>query len=65
MGAFKGWRTLGVAVGIAALGAIQTWLQAGGAGAIPIPYIGPVLMAVGFGMAYLRTITDTPVGKKV
>lgn len=61
MNAYKGWRTLGAAVGIAALGALQTYLSTGaGGGLIPLPYVGPVLIAIGFGVAYLRSITDTP-----
>lgn len=60
----KGWRTLGAAVGIAALGAVQTVLAAGGGGLIPVPYVGPALIAVGFAIAYLRSITNTPVGVK-
>ena len=64
MDRFKGWRTLSVAVGIAALGAVQTYLSAGGGGIIPVPYVGPALILVGFGVAFLRSITDTPVGVK-
>lgn len=60
----KGWRTLGVAVGIGAIGAVQTWLAAGGGGLIPVPYVGPALIAVGFVMAWLRSQTDTPMGDK-
>ena len=60
----KGWWTVGAAVGVAALGAVQTWLAAGGGGLIPVPYVGPLLLAVGFGMAYLRSITTTPMGQK-
>lgn len=60
----QGWRTLGAAVGIAALGAVQTYLQSGGGGLIPVPYVGPTLIAVGFAMAYLRSVTSTPVGTK-
>ena len=63
MGNLKGWRTLGAAVGIAALGAVQTYLQTGGGGLIPVQYVGPLLMAVGFGVAWLRSITDTAVGQ--
>lgn len=59
----KGWWTLGAGVGLAALGAVQTWLAAGGGGLIPLPYVGPALIAVGFGIAYLRSITDTTIGK--
>jgi len=60
----KGWWTLGAAIGVAALGAVQVALQAGGGGLIPVPYVGPALIAIGFVMAYLRSITDTPVGKQ-
>jgi hypothetical protein len=57
----KGWRTVGVAVAIAAVGALQT---AGLADVIPDPYVGPVMMALGFAMAWLRGVTSTPVGVK-
>lgn len=60
----KGWRTLGVAVALGGLGAVQTWLAAGGGGLIPIPYVGPALIGVGFLVAYMRSISDTPVGEK-
>jgi hypothetical protein len=57
----KGWRTVGVAVAIAAVGALQT---SGLADVIPAPYVGPAMMALGFAMAWLRSITDTNVGTK-
>jgi hypothetical protein len=57
----KGWRTVAVSVAIAAVGALQT---AGLADIIPGPYVGPAMMALGFAMAWLRGITDTPVGVK-
>jgi hypothetical protein len=57
----KGWRTVGVAVAIAAVGALQT---SGLADVIPAPYVGPAMMALGFAMAWLRSMTDTSVGKK-
>jgi hypothetical protein len=57
----KGWRTVGVAVAIAAVGALQT---SGLADVIPAPYVGPAMMALGFAMAWLRSMTDTKVGVK-
>jgi hypothetical protein len=57
----KGWRTVGVAVAIAAVGALQT---SGLADIIPAPYVGPAMMALGFAMAWLRGITNTQVGVK-
>ncbi len=60
MEALKGWRTLGAAVGVAVLGAVQTYLQADGGALIPLAYTGPVLLAIGFGMAWLRSMTTTP-----
>jgi hypothetical protein len=57
----KGWRTVGVAVAIAAVGALQT---AGLADVLPAAYVGPAMMALGFAMAWLRGITDTKVGVK-
>jgi hypothetical protein len=57
----KGWRTVAVSTAIAAVGALQT---AGWADLVPAPYVGPIIMALGFGMAFLRGITDTKVGEK-
>jgi hypothetical protein len=57
----KGWRTVGIAVAIAAVGALQT---SGLADVIPAPYVGPAMMALGFAMAWLRSMTDTKVGVK-
>jgi hypothetical protein len=57
----KGWRTVGVAVAIAAVGAMQT---SGLADVIPAPYVGPAMMALGFAMAWLRGFTNTPIGTK-
>jgi hypothetical protein len=57
----KGWRTVAVAVGVAAVGALQT---VGWADLVPVPYVGPIMMALGFGMAFLRSITTSPVGVK-
>jgi hypothetical protein len=57
----KGWRTVGVAVAIAAVGALQT---SGLADIIPAPYVGPAMMALGFAMAWLRSMTDTKIGVK-
>jgi hypothetical protein len=59
----KGWRTLLVAMAVAAVGAAQangaTWTEV----------LGPtnggyVVMALGFVMGLLRSITNTPVGAK-
>jgi hypothetical protein len=57
----KGWRTVAAAVAVAAVGALQT---AGWADLVPAPYVGPVMMALGFAMAFLRGITGTKVGAK-
>jgi hypothetical protein len=57
----KGWRTVGIAVAIAAVGALQT---SGLADVIPAPYVGPAMMALGFAMAWLRSMTDTKIGVK-
>jgi hypothetical protein len=57
----KGWKTVGVAVAIAAVGALQT---SGLADIIPAPYVGPAMMALGFAMAWLRSMTDTKIGTK-
>lgn len=58
----KGWWTLLASVGVAGLGAAQIWLQNAGASLIPVTYVGPLVMGIGFGMAWLRSITDTTVG---
>jgi len=59
----KGWKTFLAAIGIAALGAVQIYFQHGGAGLIPDQYVGPLLIGVGFAMAALRGVTDTPIFK--
>lgn len=58
----KGFRTLGLSVGTAAVGAALLWLQANPAtvGAYA-PYLLIGLGAIG---TWLRTQTDTPVGTK-
>lgn len=55
----KGWRTLAVAMAVAALGAVD---QAGVATVVPDGYDGLALSAVGGLMAVLRAITTTPLG---
>jgi hypothetical protein len=55
----KGWRTVGVAVAIAAVGALQT---GGLVDVLPASYVGPAMMALGFVMAYLRSLSTGPVG---
>jgi hypothetical protein len=54
-----GWKTIAVAVGIGAIGALQT---SGLVDVIPPAYVGPTMMALGFVMAWLRSITTTPIG---
>jgi hypothetical protein len=54
----KGWKTVGVAVAIAAVGALQT---SGLTDMIPPTYVGPAMMALGFLMAWLRSQSDTTV----
>jgi hypothetical protein len=60
-GQLKGWKTVGVAVAIAAIGALQT---SGLADMIPPAYVGPAMMALGFVMAWLRSQSDTTVFTK-
>jgi hypothetical protein len=57
-GQLKGWKTIGVAVAISALGALQA---SGLTDVIPPVYVGPAMMAIGFVMAWLRTQSDTTV----
>jgi hypothetical protein len=54
----KGWKTIAVAVGVGVVGALQTvgWVDL-----IPAPYVGPVVLGLGFVMAYLRSQSDTTV----
>lgn len=59
--AVKGWRTVLVAVMLAVVGVLQTadWATVVGA-----RQVGPVMLAIGILVAVLRTLTDTPVGRK-
>lgn len=54
-----GYRTLIVAVALAALGAVQ---QVGLADVIPAEWSGFIMMAIGFVVAWLRTMTTGPIG---
>jgi hypothetical protein len=57
----KGWKTVIVAVGVAAVGALQT---VGWADLVPPAYVGPVMLGLGFVMAYLRSQSTGPIGEK-
>jgi hypothetical protein len=54
----KGWKTIAVAIGIGVVGALQA---SGLTDVIPPAYVGPVMMGLGFAMAWLRTQSDTTV----
>jgi protein-S-isoprenylcysteine O-methyltransferase Ste14 len=54
----KGWKTIAVAAAIAALGVVQS---VGLSDIIPPAYVGPVMMGIGFVMAWLRSQSDTTV----
>jgi hypothetical protein len=54
----KGWKTIAVAIGIGVIGALQT---SGLTDVIPPAYVGPVMLGLGFAMAWLRTQSDTTV----
>ena len=59
--ALKGWRTMLVSVFLAIVGVLQT---ADWATIVAPRQVGPVMLAVGILVAVLRTLTDTPVGKR-
>jgi hypothetical protein len=61
-GRWKGWRTVGLNALIAVVGvlAATNWPDL-----IPPTYAGPIVAAIGFLNMYLRSITNTSVGKKV
>jgi len=57
----KGWKTMGFSVALAVAGALQStdWTTI-----VAPSQVGPTLMAIGVVVAVLRTVTNTPVGKK-
>jgi hypothetical protein len=57
--AAKGWRTVSTLLAI--VGVLQT---ADWATIVAPRQVGPVMLAVGILVAVLRTLTDTPVGRK-
>jgi hypothetical protein len=57
----KGWRTVAVSAVIAIVGVLQT---ADWATIVSPSRVGPVMLAIGILVALLRTLTDTPVGRK-
>lgn len=59
--AAKGWRTVALATLVAIVGVLQT---ADWATIVAPRQVGPVMLAVGILVAVLRTLTDTPVGRK-
>lgn len=59
--AAKGWRTVLVSIVLAVVGVLQT---ADWATIVAPRQVGPVILAIGVVVAVLRTLTDTPVGKK-
>lgn len=55
----KGWRTMALSFLLAIIGVLEAadWAQ------IVAPHhVGPVMLVVGFIIAVLRVVTDTPVG---
>ena len=56
----KGWKTLLFAALLAIAGVIETfnWTDV-----VSETWVGPVTIAVGFIVAWLRKVTTTPVGK--
>lgn len=59
--AAKGWRTVALSTLLAIVGVLQT---ADWATIVAPRQVGPVMLAVGILVAVLRTLTDTPVGRK-
>lgn len=57
----KGWRTMLVSVAIAVIGVLQT---ADWATIVAPRYVGPAMLGIGVAVAVLRTLTNTPVGRK-
>lgn len=60
-GQLKGWRTLLVSLAIAMAGVLQS---ADWATIVPAEHVGSVMLAIGVLVAVLRTLTDTPLGRK-
>ena len=58
----KGWKTVLLSIAVAAIGALETFNWAD---IIPDSYEKPVIMILGALFLYLRTITNTPVGKSL
>lgn len=57
----KGWRTFALSMLLAIAGALQT---ADWATIVSPRQVGPVILAIGILVAVLRTLTDTPLGRK-
>jgi hypothetical protein len=57
----KGWRTVLLSMAIAVVGVLQT---ADWATIVGPAQVGPTMLAIAIVMAVLRTVTDTPVGRK-
>jgi hypothetical protein len=60
-GAAKGWRTLALSVLLAIIGVLQA---ADWATIVSPRQVGPAMLAIGILLAVLRTLTDTPLGKR-
>lgn len=60
-GRLKGWRTLLVSLAIAVVGVLQS---ADWATIVPAEHVGTVMLVIGVLVAALRTLTDTPLGRK-
>jgi hypothetical protein len=59
--AAKGWRTVLLSILLAVVGVLQT---ADWATIVPPQQVGPVMLTIALVVAVLRTLTDTPVGRK-
>lgn len=61
LGILKGWRTMLLSLAIAVTGVLQT---ADWATIVGPRQVGPTMLSIGILVAVLRTLTDSPVGKK-
>jgi hypothetical protein len=59
--AAKGWRTVALSTLLAIVGVLQT---ADWATIVAPRQVGPVMLAVGVLVAVLRSLTDSPLGRK-
>ena len=59
--AVKGWKTIVVSAALAVVGVLQT---ADWATIVRPQHVGPTILGVAVVVAVLRTLTDTPIGRR-